>query len=295
MHKLEYYILLALFALFRNISLKSAKKVANIICFIITKIIRYRRDVIIDNLNRVYGGQWPKEKKELIQSIYKNFTYLWMEFLQNPVLKKTDLNANFTVHNWDILQNAFKKGKGVIVISGHFGNFEWLGQYVGKNGYTVSGVAKRQSNPYVNKIVEKNRISERVKVIYVKNSSIEIPATLKKNEIVALVPDQDARNRGVFVDFLGYPSSTPVGPAVYHIKTGAPLLFGAAVRKDYGMFDLYFEDIQVGQYSEINDENILKITQAHASMLGKWIRRYPEQWFWMHKRWKTKPTKKIKD
>jgi KDO2-lipid IV(A) lauroyltransferase len=289
MHKTEYYITAALFALFKNISLKNAKRIADILCFIIAKIIRYRRDVIISNLNLVYGDHWPDHKKKLINDIYRNFTYLWVEFLQNDHVINGAAAESFQVHHWEVLEKALALGKGAIIITGHFGNFEWLGQYISKRGIVVNGIAKRQSNPYVNELVERNRSAKNIRVIYVKDAGEAIPKALKRNELVALVADQDAKEKGVFVNFLGQKSSTPVGPAVYHFKTGAPLVFGISVRKDYGKFDFYFEEINIEPFDELTKETIKKITQLHASILEKWTLQYPQQWFWVHKRWKTKP------
>ena len=102
--------------------------------------------------------------------------------------------------------------------------------------------------------------------------------------------DQDAHEKGVFVDFFGIPSSTAVGAALFHLKTGAPIVFVAGIRKRWGKFKFYFEHVPVPDNKEINDDNIYRIIQAATSILEKYTRKYPGQYFWTHRRWKTIPT-----
>ena len=290
MHRVEYIIVKFLFWIFQNISLSAGKKIALVVYYLTYKVFRYRRHVIINNLKLVYGKALPKPLEELLKGIYKNFIFLWMEFLQNNKVIKENLSDIFTIHNYDIFENAYNEEKGIIIISGHMGNFEWLGQMHGQLGHKTSGIAKRQSNPLVNQLVERNRLRKNMGVIYARNAMKEGVEVLENGDILAIVTDQDAKARGIFVDFLGLPSSTAVGPAVFHLRTGAPIIFLMSIRKDYGRFDAYYEEMcPVSEPQEVNDENIRNITQLHASVLDKWIRKYPEQWFWMHRRWKTKP------
>lgn len=289
MHKIEYILVKLLFALFSHISLKTGKWIAWLIYQLVWKVIRYRRKVIISNLTRVYGNNLPKPVNELLSGIYKNFVYLWMEFLQLARLTKDELEKRITVHNAELIDQALDEGKGVLFMSGHYGNFEWLGQYYGLKGYKVNGVAKRQSNHAVNKLIEDIRTANGVKVIYTKNAMKDGLAVLQNNELLAVVSDQDGRKRGVFVDFLGQPSSTPVGTAIYQMRSGAPILMIISVRKDYGEFEAFIEPVYSAEKREITDDEILKITQKHTQVLEKWVYKHPEQWFWVHKRWKTSP------
>ena len=289
MHKLEFFIVKLLFAIFSRISFESGKRVAWIIYILIAKIIRYRRAVIISNLQQVYGSDLPRPLNEMLNGIYRNFVFLWMEILQIGRLNPQNLEQRIQVHGSELIDQALNEGKGVLFLSGHYGNFEWLGQYYAMKGYGVNGIAKRQSNRYVNQLIEDIRFTNGAKVIYTKNAMQDGLEVLAKNELLAIVSDQDGRKRGIFVDFLGQPSSTPVGSAVFQMRSGAPMFMIVAVRKDYGKFEAFVEPVYSAEKREITDEEIYKITQAHTRVLEKWIRKYPEQWFWMHKRWKTSP------
>ena len=289
MYKIEYILVKFFLTITALLPIAAGKWIALFVRFIVHHILRYRRRVILHNLRLVYGDRLPDKEHRLLKNIYKNFVFLWFEFLQNPRLNEKNINEHVRFHNPEILLKALGQNRGVVLVSGHMGNFEWLGQAVGIMGYSVSGIAKRQSNPYVNKLIEKNRKQYNVSVIYKKNAIADALKVMKENnEVIGIVADQNAYKRGVEVEFLGQPSSTAVGPAVLHLRSGAPLLFGITIRRDYGLFDCYIQKIEIPKKGKTDDQLIREITQKHAHLLEEWIYEYPEQWFWMHKRWKVK-------
>lgn len=289
MHRIEYFFVKLLFFIFSNLSVPAGKRAAGIIFLLLSRVFRYREKVIRENLNRVYGQHWPKPEGQMIGDIYRNFVYLWMEFLQSDRLKADTIEKYFTFHDLHLLSEALQQGRGVILMSGHIGNFEWLGQALALQGFPIVAIAKKQSNPHVDAFITRKRQQNGARITYIKTAMADCLKALQDKEIVALVTDQDARKKGVFVDFLGVASSTAVGPAVFHLRTGAPILFVVAIRRDYGRFDVFLEKVEDGPAQDISDERIIDITQRHTRILDKWIRRHPEQWFWMHRRWKTQP------
>ncbi len=288
MKKIEYYVVKILLIITGKISFNAGKRLALVLYFWVAKVFRYRRKVILENLYRVYGNTLPKPEKEMLRAIYLHFVFLWMEFLQIPHLDEDTLEAHFTIHEGHLVEDILQKDGSVILISGHFGNFEWLGQMHALLGHKIYGIAKRLSNPYVDALINEHRKQHGAGVIYKKDAMKEGVRVLNQNSILAIVTDQDAGKRGVYVDFLGMKASTAVGTAVYHLRTGAPVIFIIGVRKDYAKFDIYYQQVLPQSHPEdIDDEKVHAITQQHTQVLENWIRRYPEQWFWMHRRWKT--------
>ncbi|HEX9935396.1 MAG TPA: lysophospholipid acyltransferase family protein, partial [bacterium] len=112
---------------------------------------------------------------------------------------------------------------------------------------------------------------------------------LRNNGIIALLSDQDAGREGVFVDFFGRPSSVHQGPAVFALKMGSPVIFMNAVRLPEGRMRIVLKAVKSDGLNEATPENVRKVTQAYTTLLEKAIRQYPDHWFWMHRRWKTKP------
>ncbi len=295
MHKIEYLLLLFLDALFRRLPFAVGRFKASVLYFLVAYVLRYRQKVIRQNLELAFNGKLPREASALIKDIYRHFVYLWMEFLQSARLARTDWQKRINVHNAEIVDEAFAQKKGAVLITGHFGNFEWINILLRLKGYPFAAVAKRQSNPYVDKFILERREQFGTKIFYMREAFKEGIKFLQNNGAIGLVADQDARDKGIFVDFFGHPASTFVGPALYHMRTGAPIILILAVRKDYARFDLHFEKVECDWQGLDRDDAIRKITQAHVSALEKWIRRYPEQWFWMHRRWKTQPRTEVRE
>jgi len=290
MKNVEYWLVRALFFVFSHISLRWGKRLALAMTFLVEHIIRYRRQVILDNLQRVYGDQLPKPQKQLLHEIYKHFVFLWMEFLQSPHLNAQTVQKLMHIKNPEVLQMVRRRESGFIFISGHFGNFEWLGQAISvMNLPRITAIAKKQSNLKVDAFIVKLRERHGIRIVYTQEAMRESEKALHNKEIVAIAFDQDARHKGVFVDFLGLPSSTAVGTAVLHLRTGARIILLIALRKDYAQFDVYLQEIKIPELCGDTDKKIKTITQLCTTEFEKWVRRYPEQWFWVHKRWKTQP------
>jgi KDO2-lipid IV(A) lauroyltransferase len=288
MHKFEYVIVKILFMLLNSLSLRTGRQIGLILYFIVARILRYRRSVILENLYRVYGETLPMDKGHLLKEIYKNFVFLWMEYLQADFRKRNEMAQSCRFHNLELVDKELKKGKGLILVTGHMGNFEWFAYVMAMMGYSIAGVAKRQSNPYINEMIFKSRTKFGTEVIYTKTAMKDGLKTLLENKILGLVADQDAKNRGIFVDFLGVPSSTAVGPAVFHLRSGAPIMFCTSVRRDYADFDVYFEAPLKSFEGPVNDDKVREITELHVAALERWVHQNPEQWFWTHRRWKTR-------
>jgi Kdo2-lipid IVA lauroyltransferase/acyltransferase len=289
MHKIEYFFLKSLYTIFTFLPFIFVEQIANLFAFVLQHIIKYRHKVIVENLNKVYGENWPGDRKILVKNIYRHFTYLWFEVLQTKKITIKNFDQHFISYNFDLVAKSLSNGKGSIIMAGHLGNFEWISIYLGIKKVPFAAIAKRLKNRDVDTFMRNNRERNGCTVIYTKTALREGLRFLRSNKVLAIAADQDARKKGVFVDFLGLPSSTAVGPAIFQIRSGAPMLSIAAIRTSYAHFDVYFEEIELPENLKISDESLLKITQAHASVLEKWIRKYPEQWFWMHKRWKSKP------
>ncbi len=289
MHKIEFLLLRFLYFVFGKISFTSAKIISYILIFFIQYIFRYRRRVIFYNLHNAFPEKKFGDLKKLIRPIYKNFIYLWLEFLQTEKLSENIIKDRININNLHVLKKALKKNKGIILVSAHLGNFEWLSSILGILQLPVIAVAKKQKNRYVNQFLMDLRQKFGTQIVYKREVLKQGLKALKNNQILGLISDQNAGKKGVFIDFFNQPASTVNGPAIFYLRTKAPLIAIYLIRKDYACFDLFAEEIQLSENLKLNDDNIRNITQAYTANLEKWVRKYPEQYFWMHRRWKTKP------
>jgi KDO2-lipid IV(A) lauroyltransferase len=187
------------------------------------------------------------------------------------------------VENRHIIDEASQQGKGVLIITGHFGLWEILGSWLGKNGYPVWGIIQRQGNKGADVFVKELRESYGMKHIYRKSSLDKMYALLKENNMLILASDQDAKKRGVFVNFFDQPSSTPKGSAIFHMQSGAPMVFSVAHKEKDGTVVISFSKIELNGSASIET-----ITQTYTTMLEEKVREYPDHYFWFHRKWKTR-------
>ena len=289
MKKIEYYLVIFLFAIFKRLPFALVKYIGLMIAFIIQHIIRYRTKLVKENLRRAFPDYDEKQIKQITKDVYRNFSFLWTEWLQSWRFEKDFAKENCVVENWDIVGEAMAQKKGMVMYTGHLGNFEWIARYVQHDHGQVTGIMRRMHNKYINDFSIRIREDLGFGVIYTDGAFQKTLELLANGGIIGIAGDQDAHEKGVFVDFFGIPSSTAVGAAMFHLKSGAPIIFAAGIRDKWGKFRFIFENVPVPDSKDITDDNIYRITQAATSLLEKYIRLYPGQYFWTHRRWKTVP------
>ena len=181
----------------------------------------------------------------------------------------------------EILDNYLKQKRGVIFISGHFGAWEILGKWVGEYVDLFTGVAQIQKNRGAHRFFIEQRELPGTKHIFKKEPIEKMYDILSKNGVLGLVSDQDAKQKGVFVQFFNKLASTPKGAAMFHLNSEAPMLFGICIRKSLRNYEIQFSSVDTSK------KTLQHITQSYTSLLEGYIKQYPEQYFWFHRRWKT--------
>lgn len=187
-------------------------------------------------------------------------------------------------------------GRGALVVTGHLGNWELAGAAAAGLGIPVSAVVKGQRNQRVDRHLAAVRRSLGVEPIAMRWAGRGVPTALDAGRAVALVADQDARDRGVVVPFLGRPASTFRGPAALALRHDVPLLFGTMVREGEG-WRLGLEPVEAelarptadGSAEAPADGSVRTLTRAWVAKLEREVRERPEQYFWFHRRWKSAP------
>ncbi len=253
--------------------------------------IPIRKKITLANIARAFPEKSDREHCLIGRGTYRNFGMIALEHLCMPSLSKEELVSIIDISNPEILDNALTRGKGIIFAGGHFGNWEYAGCGVSSAGYPVSVVVAGIANPFIDKKVNTHRQDAGAQVIPKGIAIRGIVRALKANGCVAILMDQDAGAEGVFVDFFNQSCSTPQGPATLVLKTGAALIYFSAVRQPDCTIKVHFEEIAVDYEMGPTEENIQDITQRSTERLENSTRQYPDHWFWMHRRWKSKPKK----
>ena len=275
---MTYYFLKFLSLILKNISLKNQVVISQNIASILFHYVSKRKDVATKNIKIAFPEKSDECVNDILKNCYKFLCYNFIQFLTFPLSSNS---IKIKVNGQLELDNALKKEKGVILISAHFGAWEILGHWFGINNYPLRGVAQRQSNKGANKFFEEKRQSSGIKHVYRKTGIDELYTILKENKILGLVSDQDARNKGIFVDFFNKPASTHKGAAIFHLNTNAPMIFGICIQTEFQEYTI--ELIPILSFNNTIED----ITQKYTLVLEQIIRKYPEQNFWFHNRWKT--------
>ena len=280
--KITYHFLRTISKVIGKFSLRNQVVLSQHIASILYYYIPKRRKVAIKNLRTAFPEYSDIWIQNMLKKCYKFFIYNFIQFLAFP--KSTD-SIKIQINGQVALDNALEKGKGVILISAHFGAWEILGHWLGVNNYPLRGVAQRQKNKGANKFFEEKRQLSGIKHIYRKVGMDVLYNILKENKILGLVSDQDAKNKGIFVNFFNTPASTHKGAAIFHLNTSAPMIFGLCIQTG-------FQEYKIELIPIIPVNNTIEdITKQYTLTLEKIIRKYPEQNFWFHNRWKTTPMK----
>ena len=286
-HKITY-ILLKTLSFCLRISPQWIRSILSKILYILLYyLIPIRKKQVLKNLNLAFPDEPLDWHIKTAKDSYKFFINNFVQFFAFP---KSFLKSNIKVKGQDLLNDTLNADNGIIFVSGHFGAWEILAAWLGYNKYPVAVVATKQMNRGADKFFQELRNYFGMKHIYRKSSLDNMYKVLEEKEILALVSDQDAKKRGVFVKFFNQQTSTPKGAARFHLENGAPIIFTLCYQNKPNDYTIEFIPVKVE-----SDTTIESITQSYTSVLEKFIRRYPEQYFWFHRRWKTKPSTKNND
>ncbi len=240
------------------------------------------------NLARAFPGRPLAEREAILRGAYAQAGMSAVEILRFPRMTPAALDRILpSVEGFEHITAARALGRGVVLLTGHFGAGELLGALVARQGYPLTFFVREQSNPLVDGDLQARRSALGVAVLAHGVGVRGVLRALQGNQCIALIADQDAGRRGVFVDFFGAPASTPPGPAEFALRSGAPLVMGRLVRETDGRYLGKFYPPLVLAPGGDHAADVRELTALHTRMLEDWIRERPEQWLWTHRRWKT--------
>jgi KDO2-lipid IV(A) lauroyltransferase len=288
-HRLEYALLASLGTLGRAVSENTAAAAGARLGEAAFDVFKLRRKVALDNLLQAFPERSSIEIEAIARSLYRNLGKNLLEFLRFPNLSGEDIRHKVTFIGREHFDRAIEGGKGALLISSHFGNWELYAASIAAYGYPISVVVYEQHNPLTDRMMNDIRRAKNIDVIFKPDAPRAILKALAKNRFVAILIDQDAGQDGVFVDFMGRPASTAKGPAVFAIRTGAPLLTGVIVRQADGGHTGYIEPPAYADPTKDKEQETQRLTAYVTAAMERYVRKYPDHWYWVHRRWKTQP------
>jgi KDO2-lipid IV(A) lauroyltransferase len=249
---------------------------------------RIRRRVAVDNVCRAVGGS-EGEVRAIARRSYMNLGRSMMEFAALPRMSAERIRSLVEVEGERHFADVAAAGRGAVLVTGHFGNWELIAAWLGRSRFPFNVLVGRQSNSQVDRIINRLREKQGIRVIPYQASLRGALRALENKEFVAVLADQDARRKGVFVDFLGRPASTIREPARLAIRLGCPIISGVVIRLPGGRHRAEILPPLWPDPDRSQEEAILELTQRFTANLERYVRQHPDQYFWAHRRWKTQP------
>ncbi|CAN5237151.1 lysophospholipid acyltransferase family protein [soil metagenome] len=253
-----------------------------------------RREVAEDNLRRAFPDATEEWIGETARAAFAHLGREGAAILRLAEMGPAEIVARTEVRRWDELMAARERGRGVILATGHFGNWEVAAAAVAARGVPLAAVVRRLRHRLVDARLEEMRRRLGIRTVEARDAPRAIPRLLRRGWVVGMLADQDARGAGVFVPFFGRPASTHRGPALFALRLGAAL-FACSARRLPGpgpRWEVIGDPVPVEPTGDVEADTV-QLTAALTSRLERTIRSAPEQYFWFHRRWKTAPPKEL--
>ncbi|MBR2142342.1 lysophospholipid acyltransferase family protein [Anaerovibrio sp.] len=234
------------------------------------------------------------EAEQLVRESFINMGKNFMEVLYMPALNKENFDKFIEIEHLERMKSAISEKHGVVVLTGHVGNWEWLSAAFTMNDLPVSAIAKQQPNMDYTNALNDLRATINVEIFSRGTSELLSAAkALKKGRILGFLADQDAGPGGAFIEFLGKTASTPMGAAVFAKKFNSPIIPAFILRQPDGHHKVLVGEII--RYTDTGnpDKDLFDLTYKMTKILEKIILDNPTQWLWFQKRWNTPPEQKV--
>jgi KDO2-lipid IV(A) lauroyltransferase len=269
---------------------KLAQRIAVLLGRVLFSVAKKHRDIAMDNLTYAFGHEkQPEEIEKIARQVFINLVKVVFEVGWSLHLKESQFADHFKIDGFHHMKNAYEKGKGVLALTAHFGNWELFPIIGAIIKFPINIVVRPLDFKPLDHFIFNLRTRFGGKIIPKERSIHTIIRSLHRGEIVVLLMDQNVDwYEGVFVDFMGHRACTSKGLALLALKTGAPVVPVFMVRETSG-FRAEFRPEMVTVKTGDRQKDIETNTQEYNRVIENFIRRYPDQWFWVHQRWKTKP------
>ena len=252
-------------------------------------LIKKERERAVEQM-RPALGLGEAEARRLVRLSFINLGRHVLEILYMPHLNRRNFRDFIEIDHLERMQEAIAEGHGVVVLTGHIGTWEWLSAAFTMNDLPVTAIAKPQPNMQFTYALDDLRKTIEVQIFSRGTSELMAAArALKAGKILGFLADQDGGPGGALVDFLGRPAATPMGPAVFARKFGAPVLPAFILRQPGGKHKVVIGEIMRYEDTGDPDKDLYDFTVRMTRIVEDIIRENPTQWLWFQKRWNTKP------
>ncbi len=268
---------------------------ARILAWLLMTASAKRFQITCENIRKAYPTWSPQEIDGTAKESYRNFALCFIELFATPRLTESEVDAQFDLSQAEVLKAEEFVHAPIIIISGHFGNWEWgvqaLARYLNRD---ILSIAKPQRNSGVDQFVNRCRTTSMTRIVSMHEAAKEIIARMRGAGLIGMLIDQAADPvRDVFVEFFGRPAVCFEAPASLALRYNARIVCAMAERKNAGQYVVHIKPIDIEDLR--NETNASQaISQRCTTVLENFIRLKPEQWSWQHRRWKYEPREYLK-
>jgi KDO2-lipid IV(A) lauroyltransferase len=289
------YLMVRLFVgVIQAIPLETACNLAGLLAWLLHRIDRRHARVADDNLRQAFTALTTAQRQRLVAQVYRHFCRLVIEMIYLP--------RRLHIHNWRrylalkdgrCLVDCLLSDRPLLIVTGHFGNWELGGYTLGLLGFHTYAVARPLDNPYLDQFLRRFRQRTGQTILAKKGDFDVMRHLLSEGGVLATLADQDAGQRGLFVDFFGRPASTHKAIALLALEHRVPILVTLARNTGAPLcYEIAVEELILPEDYEGQQDAVEAVTQRFTSALERGVRRAPEQYFWLHRRWKHEPPKR---
>jgi KDO2-lipid IV(A) lauroyltransferase len=255
---------------------------------LVFRLTGVRKAVTLDNLRQAFPEMSEAGRIRIARDAFRNFGTAIAEFLWSTGKSADELRSVLRLRNGEVVAPHLRDPRGILLVSGHFGGWEFI----------ISALRLHLDKPFAT-IVQRQRnrrVDARIDALRTRFGNSTFPMgpssgrhslkVLKEGGMIGALGDQSAAKESIYVDFFGRPAATHRGVAALALRTGAPVVMVFLLRGPDGRYDAEFEHIPHGDLTEYSEANVRELTRRHVAVLERYVRRYPDHWLWMHKRWK---------
>jgi KDO2-lipid IV(A) lauroyltransferase len=284
-YRLEYALFLIVMTGVRLMPMTAVRSCGGLLGRMVSVVDRFHRRIALANLARALPSRSESERQAVVGSMFAHFGSLLLELIKFGTLNKEQIFERIDVEGQEHVRQAYEQGRGVLFFTGHFGYWEIQAIAFALHAQPIAVLARPLDNPYLHGMLERIRTCTGNSVIYRQGAVRRVLRELGHNRGVAMLIDQHLHSDAVYVDFFNRPAATTSALAALAIRTGAPVVPVFALPLPGGRYRLVYER-PVPLPSGDGPDAIRDLTQRCTDVLEMYVRRDPQLWLWMHRRWR---------
>lgn len=285
-----YAVLRALAAVLGLFSWRTATDLAGKIGTLFYAPFGIRRRVTEKQIAAAFPEFSSREVKHVARESYRHLGHVAAETALLSRLDSTRVLEHFaSTDGVELIQTHVAEGRGAIVLTGHLGNWELAGALVAAHSMPIDVVVRLMGNPLFDEFLSRTRARLGMTVVRDRDAVRQTARSLRAGRVIAFLADQSGLHiASSFINFFGRPAKTPRGPAVFALRLGAPLYFGACIREPDGRYRIHVREIAAERTGD-TEHDVDAILNEYSRLLEHFVRATPAQYFWQHRRWKRQP------